>query len=152
MVFPWELWFGLAYGWKNAQSDPIPFFHWTKGWGIPWLTSEAETSPSPPSACPQPCPLQPFLLCPLHPAHPHPTQTPAAASLLIYLSILQFISSEIFLKASPVPPHVQDVMMVSGCTRSSSYPATFGPLDLKGEEIVYFVDPWQNNRYIQLTK
>lgn len=84
------------------------------------------------------CPISPVrqgpaLLLPmliLNPAHPHlpcllqttclqPAHTHAAAFLLIYVSILQFLPSEISLKVSSVLHRVQAVMILSACARSS---------------------------------
>lgn len=57
--------------------------------------------------------------CTLQIAHLQPVHMPAAAFLLIYVSILQFLPAEIFLKDSSVLHHVQAVMILSGCARSS---------------------------------
>lgn len=90
-----------------------------KAGALPRLTSEAGTSSAPPDACPQPCPPLPRLPSLLQTARLQPAHMPAAAFLLIYVSILQFLPSEIFLKVSSVLHHVQAVMILSACARSS---------------------------------
>lgn len=76
-----------------------------------------------------------FTTARLQPAH-----TPAAAFLLVYVSISKVLPLEIVLKVSSVLHEAQAVMILSACARSGYYAATSGTVDLGGKEIVYCFD------------
>lgn len=93
--------------------------HESEGWGIApthrWGRDELCCSQCLPSTLP----TLPPLPCLLQTVHLQTAYMPAAAFLLIYVSILQFLPSEIFLKVSTVLHHVQAVMILSARARSS---------------------------------
>lgn len=88
--------------------------HEPEGWGI----APARHRPALPPVPPPTLPTLPHLPCLLQTGHFQPARMPAAAFLLIYVSILQSLPSEIVLKVSSVLHHLQAVMILSGCSRS----------------------------------
>lgn len=90
--------------------------------------------------CPQPCPPLPHLPTLFSTARLQPGHTPAAAFLLVYVSIPEVLPLEIVWKVSSVLHDAQAVTILSACARSGYYTATSGTVDLEGKEIVYCFD------------